>query len=151
MNLENLPILIILLLATLGSNNIIAIAAAFLLIVKLMGFTNWFPVIENYGLSLGILILTVAILVPIVTGRISAAEMVSALKEPVGLLDIGAGIYSAWAAGQGIFFIKESPENVAALIIGTIAGSCFLKGVAVGPLIAGGMVSMVLMIVHMVK
>lgn len=151
MNLENLPLLAILVLAVLGNNNTVSIATAFLLIVKLLGFGKWFPAIENHGLSLGILILTIAILVPVATGRISLIDMGAALKNPAGILAIGAGIFAAWAAGQGIFFIKESPEHVASLIIGTIIGACFLKGVAVGPLIAGGIVSMVLMMAHIAK
>ncbi|MEN6414278.1 MAG: DUF441 domain-containing protein [Veillonellales bacterium] len=151
MHMENLPILVILALAVVGNNNTVSIAAAFLLIVKLLGFDTWFPLIENHGISLGILILTVAILVPVATGRISLTDMAVAFKNPVGILAIVTGIFAAWAAGRGVFFIKESPEAVAALIVGTIAGVCFFKGVAVGPLIAGGMVSLALTVAHLIK
>ena len=43
------------------------------------------------------------------------------------------------AGGGGVELLKNDPHIVAALIIGTIIGVCFFKGVAVGPLIAGGM------------
>lgn len=139
---ENLPILVILVLAVLGKNQSVAIATAFLLTVKLLGLDGWFPVLEDKGFSLGIIILTIAILVPVAAGRITLHHMVEAFTTPLGLAAIGAGVFAAWAAGQGAFFIKVSPHLVSSLVVGTVIGVCFLQGVAIGPLIAGGLVSL---------
>jgi hypothetical protein len=40
--------------------------------------------------------------------------------------------------------MKSSPEAVTALMIGTLIGVCFFRGLAVGPLIAGSVVALVL-------
>lgn len=149
MALEDLPILLILVLAVLGKNQSVAAATAFLLLVKLLGLNGWFPVLEDKGFSLGITILTMAILVPVATGRITLQHMAQAFTTPLGLTAIAAGIFAAWAAGQGVFFIKVSPHMVSSLVVGTVLGVCFLHGVAIGPLIAGGLVSLVLALVNM--
>lgn len=137
---DNLPILIILVLAVLGHNQTVSVAAAVLLLIKLLGFNDWLPIIESKGLNIGVIILTMSILVPIVSGRITIKTMAEAVNTPAGIAAIVAGIFVAWAAGRGLFMIKTTPEVISSLIIGTIVGVCFLGGVAVGPLIAAGLV-----------
>jgi uncharacterized membrane protein (DUF441 family) len=151
MSWENLPLLIILVLAVLGNNQAVSVAAAFLLMIKLLGFDTWFPIIESKGLNIGVTILTISILVPVAAGRISLQNMVDACKNPTGLLAIAAGIFAAWAAGRGLFFIKASPDMITSLIIGTIAGVCFLDGIAIGPLIAAGMAYLAASLFHFIK
>ena len=144
MNWDNLPLLLILVLSVIGNNHSVSIAALVLLLIKLLGFGNWFPVIESHGLTIGITILTLAILTPIAQGRISTTAMLETFKTPIGIIAILIGIFVAWAAGQGVPFMKETPEAVTALVIGTIVGVCFFHGLAVGPLIAGGLVSLII-------
>ena len=144
MNWENLPILIILCLSVIGNNHSVSIAALILLLIKLLGFHTWFPYIEDHGITIGITILTLAVLTPIAQGRISIGGILEAFKTPIGLVAIFVGILVAWIAAQGVFFMKESPEAVTALVVGTIVGVCFFQGLAVGPLIAGGMVSLII-------
>lgn len=143
MNWEHAPLLIILVISVLGDNHSVSIAALLLLLVKLLGFDNWFPVLESHGLSVGITILTIAILVPVAQGNISLAGMAASFTTPITLIAIAIGVFVSWVAGQGVPFMKESPEAVTALVLGTIVGVCFFKGLAVGPLIAGGLVSLV--------
>ena len=144
MNWDNLPILIILALSVIGNNHSVSIAALVLLLIKLLGFSTWFPVIESYGITVGITILTLAVLTPIAQGRISTNGMFEAFKTPIGLVAIIIGILVAWLAAQGVPFMSGTPEAVTALIIGTIIGVCFFNGLAVGPLIAGGLVSLLI-------
>lgn len=151
MNWDNLPILIILFLSVIGNNHSVSIAALVLLLIKLLGFESWFPYIENHGINIGIIILTLAVLTPIAQGRISASSMAEAFKTPSGLVAIIIGIFVAWVAAQGLPFMRETPEAVTALIIGTIIGVCFFQGLAVGPLIAGGMVSLVISLLGFFK
>jgi len=146
MSWELLPLLIILVLSVVGNNQSVAVAAAILLLIRLLGFNTWFDTIESKGLNIGITILTLAILAPVAAGKISLANMVESFKTPIGLTAIAAGIFAAWAGGRGIFLLKESPEMISSLVIGTIAGVCFLQGVPVGPLIAGGLVYLILTI-----
>lgn len=151
MTYENVPLLIILVLSVLGNNQSVAVATGVLLLVKLLGLDAWLPAIESKGLNIGITILTIAILAPLATGKITLNNMVDAFKSPIGIVAICAGIFVAWAAGRGLLFINTSPEMVSALVIGTVVGVCFLKGVAIGPLVAGGLVSLVILLLGAFK
>ncbi|MCE5287267.1 MAG: DUF441 domain-containing protein [Pelosinus sp.] len=139
---DNLPLLIIFVLAVLGNNQSVSVAAGFLLLIKLLGLDSWFPLLESKGMNIGITILTIAILTPLATGRISLHHITDAFKSPIGILALVTGIFVAWAAGRGLLFINASPDMISSIVLGTVVGVCFLNGVAVGPLIAGGLVSM---------
>ncbi|GMA98307.1 DUF441 domain-containing protein [Pelosinus sp. IPA-1] len=143
MNWDNLPLLVILVLSVIGNNHSVSIAALLLLLIKMLGFETWFPYIENNGITVGITILTLAVLTPIAQGRISMEGIFESFKTPIGLVAVFIGILVAWVAAQGVFFMKGSPEAVTSLVVGTIIGVCFFHGLAVGPLIAGGMVSLI--------
>ena len=142
MNLENLPILVVLFISVLGNNHTVSIAAMALLLIKLLGLHRWLEFVELNGVTMGVTILTAAVLVPLVSGRVDASGIVKVFKTPTGLLAVGMGVALAWVAGQGVSFMKASPENVTALLAGTLIGVCFFRGLAVGPLIAGGMVAL---------
>ena len=49
-----------------------------------------------------------------------------------------ASFMAAIAGGGGVKLLSEDTELIPALIIGTMVGVIAFKGVAVGPLIAGG-------------
>lgn len=143
MNWDNLPLLVILVLSVIGNNHTVSIATLILLLIKMLGFTTWFPFIESHGINIGIVILTLAVLTPIAQGRMSTASMLEAFKTPIGLVAIIVGIFVAWVAAQGVSFMNASPQIVTSLVVGTIVGVCFFHGLAVGPLIAGGLVALV--------
>ena len=151
MSLDNLPLLIILVISVLGNNQSVAVASGFLLIIKLLGFDNWFPILENKGMNIGITILTIAILAPLASGRFSLKEAFTGFCSPIGIIALAAGIFVAWVAGRGLIFINTSPEMVGVLVLGTTFGVCFLHGVAIGPLIASGLVSLSIVILNALK
>ena len=144
MNLDYLPLLIILALGVIGHNNSVAIAATVLMLIKLLGFNDWFPILEKHGLNIGIIVLTIGILAPIASGKINMGIMLDTFKTPTGIVAIAMGVFVAWAGGLGIPLLKTSPEIVSSLVIGTIAGVFFCNGIPVGPLIAAGLVYIVL-------
>ena len=119
---EYLMLLVILALGIIGHNSTVAYAVLIVLILKLLGLTAMLD-----------------FLVPVATGDVTIANMIDAFKNPLGVAAIVCGILAAMAGGGGVELLKNDPHIVAALIIGTIIGVCFFKGVAVGPLIAGGM------------
>lgn len=143
MNWDNLPILIILVLSVIGDNHTVSIAALILLLIRLLGLDTCFPYLEKYGVNAGIIILTLAILTPVAQGTLSMKEMLNGFRSSSGIIAILIGIFVSWVASQGLDFMKASPEVVTALIVGTIAGVCFFHGLAIGPLIAGGIVSLI--------
>lgn len=142
MNFENLPILLILAIAVIGNNSSVAIAAAALLLLKVCGLASWLEVIETKGVNYGVIVLTAGVLAPLAAGKVDVNGLASIFKTPKGLLAIVIGLGVAWVAGRGVSFMQTSPEIVTALMVGTVIGVCFFKGLAVGPLIAGGMVAL---------
>ena len=69
--------------------------------------------------------------------------MLAAFKGSTGLISVAVGVFVSWMAGRGVPFMQGTPEAVTSLIIGTIIGVCFFHGLAIGPLIAGGLVSLI--------
>ena len=136
---EYLMLLLILALGIIGHNTTVAYAVIIVLVLKLLGLTAMLDILSVNGLNWGIVLLLAAILVPIATGDVTIANMIDAFKSPLGVAAIVCGVLAAMAGGGGVEILKDDPHIVAALIIGTIIGVCFFKGVAVGPLIAGGM------------
>ena len=136
---EYLMLLLILALGIIGHNTTVAYAVIIVLVLKLLGLTAMLDILSVNGLNWGIVLLLAAILVPIATGDVTIANMIDAFKSPLGVAAIICGVLAAMAGGGGVELLKNDPHIVAALIIGTILGVCFFKGVAVGPLIAGGM------------
>ena len=143
-----MPLLLILVLAVIGDNTSVSVAVLVLLLIKFLGLGSWLPVIQNHGLNLGIIILTVGVLAPLAQGGVSIREMLAAFKGSTGFISIAVGIFVSWAAGRGVPFMQGTPEVVTSLIVGTIIGVCFFHGLAIGPLIAGGLVSLIVSMVQ---
>ena len=131
---------LIIVISYLGHNMSVVYAALILVIAKLLLPLNYMDYIAKHGINWGIIVLTIAILVPIATGEIGIQEIVDVFKTPLGIITILTGIAVAIFGGMGVDFLKNDPHIVVSLVIGTIIGVCFFKGVPVGPLIAGGMV-----------
>ena len=148
MNGENLPLLLILVLAVIGENTSVSVAVLVLLLIKFLGLGSWLPVIQNHGLNLGIIILTIGVLAPLAQGSVSIREMLAAFKGSNGFISIAVGIFVSWMAGRGLPFMQGTPEAVTSLIVGTLIGVCFFHGLAIGPLIAGGLVSLIVSMVQ---
>lgn len=140
------PTLIILLvLAGLGliSNNMtVTLAILFLLAVRITPLNGYFPFAEKYGLKLGILILTVGVMAPIASGKISANDVLSSFLNWKSLLAIAIGILVSWLGSRGVTLMSNQPSTVAGLLVGTIIGVALFRGVPVGPLIAAGILSL---------
>ena len=64
---------------------------------------------------------------------------------------MAVGVLVAVAGHFGVGYMQATPEIVTALIIGTMAGVFFFNGVAVGPLIAAGIVCWLVELVKMVR
>ena len=56
-------------------------------------------------------------------------------------ISILVGALVAWLAGKGVPLMSEQPVLVTGLLIGTIIGVSFLGGIPVGPLIAAGILA----------
>lgn len=144
MSNEYIILLVLLALSYIGHNMSVFYAVGIILILKVFHLDSLMQLVETNGLNYGIILLTIAILIPLANGKITIQMMINSFTSPIGILALLAGIFAAVAGGSGISLLKDSPDVVTSLVIGTMIGVFFFKGVAVGPLIAGGITYMVL-------
>lgn len=138
-----LLLVILLILGVLSNNSTITISAAVLLIMQQTFLSSHIPLLEKYGVKIGIIILTIGVLSPLVSGKIQLPNLSGFLSWKMAL-SIAVGILVAWLAGKGVPLMGEQPILVTGLLIGTIIGVAFLGGIPVGPLIAAGILALFL-------
>lgn len=143
MQSEYILILAILLISLLAKNYTVAIACGILFFLRLAQANQALEMLENYGLTAGVLILTIGVLAPVAAGKLSIEQIKQAVLSPLGIVAILVGIVVACFAGKGIFLMKNDPLIVTAIIAGTVIGVALFRGVAVGPLIAAGITAIV--------
>lgn len=148
--MEYLMIFFIFGLSFFGHNMTVVYAAVIVIVAKIFSQIFSEPIILEYlgdhGLQIGIIILTAAILVPIANGTVTLATMINSFKSIPGIVALIAGLLAAIAGGSGVPLMQENPNVIPALIVGTMAGVFFFKGIAVGPLIAAGFTYFILAI-----
>ncbi|EHD22547.1 MULTISPECIES: DUF441 domain-containing protein [Brenneria] len=140
-------LLILLVLAGLGiisHNMTVTLAILILLAVRITPLNNYFPWIEKYGLTIGIVILTIGVMTPIASGKISAADVINSFLSWKSLLAIVIGVVVSWLGGRGVSLMSNQPSVVAGLLVGTVMGVALFRGVPVGPLIAAGILSLLI-------
>lgn len=138
-------LLILLALAALGiisHNNTVTVAILVLLIIRITPLSHYFPWVEKQGLTLGIIILTIGVMAPIASGTISAASVMQSFMHWKSLLAILIGVIVSWLGGRGVSLMAHQPSVVAGLLVGTVMGVALFRGVPVGPLIAAGILSL---------
>ncbi|MFB5759615.1 DUF441 domain-containing protein [Paenibacillus medicaginis] len=139
--------LLLLVLAGLGifsGNSSVTIAMVVLLLLRVMNLHQTFPWLEKYGLTVGIVLLTIGVMAPLASGRITVQEVLTSFLHWKSLLAIGVGVLVAYLGGRGVTLMSSQPAVVNGLLIGTVLGVAFFKGVPVGPLIAAGILSLLL-------
>ncbi|ASU16310.1 DUF441 domain-containing protein [Actinobacillus pleuropneumoniae] len=139
----SLFLVVLIFLGVVGNNNSITIAATVLLLVQQTFLNKYLPFLDKHGLSIGIIILTIGVLSPIVSGKISLPSFSEFLNWKM-LLAVVAGIAVAWLGGRGVSLMGGQPLLVTGLLVGTIIGVALLGGVPVGPLIAAGILSLLI-------
>lgn len=145
MNFSDPTLLILLGLAALGiisHNSIVTVAILVLLIIRLTPMEQYFPWVEKQGLTIGIIILTIGVLAPVASGTLSASTVLHSFLHWKSLLAIVIGVVVSWLGGRGVSLMSSQPSVVAGLLVGTVLGVALFRGVPVGPLIAAGLLSL---------
>lgn len=140
-------LLVLLALAALGiisQNMTVTLAILFLVIVRITPLHQTLPWVEKYGLSCGILVLTIGVMAPIASGKIAAGDILRAFVHWQSLLAVAIGIGVSWLGGRGVTLMSNQPSVVAGLLVGTVMGVALFRGVPVGPLIAAGLLSLLI-------
>lgn len=141
----NLIVLLVLLACGIFSHNsAVTIAAAVLIVLKITPLSSLLPYVQAHGLNIGIIILTIGVLTPIASGKISGESILKSFLSWKSLLAIAIGVFVAWLGGRGVKLMSNQPDVVAGLLLGTVAGVAVLRGVPVGPLIAAGILSVLI-------
>lgn len=128
----------LIIIGLLGRSHIIATAASLLLILKLTSLERYFPTVERRGLEIGLLFLMMSVLVPFATERVTWKDITTLFTSWYGILALAGGAIATYMNGKGLDLLKLEPEIIIGLVIGSIFGIIFLKGVPVGPLMAAG-------------
>lgn len=141
----NLIVLLVLLACGIFSHNsAVTIAVAVLIVLKITPLSSLLPYVQTHGLNIGIIILTIGVLTPIASGKIAGESILKSFLSWKSLLAIAIGVFVAWLGGRGVKLMSNQPDVVAGLLLGTIAGVAVLRGVPVGPLIAAGILSLLI-------
>lgn len=133
----------------LGRSPIITTAACLLLIVKLIHFQRYLPVIERRGLEFGLLFLTMAVLVPFASGKMQMKDVISAFTSWIGWAALIGGAAATYLNSKGLDLLKIDPQLIVGLVIGSIMGIVLLRGIPVGPLMAAGLTALILKILQL--
>jgi uncharacterized membrane protein (DUF441 family) len=137
-------LLLLIIIGLLGRSHIITTAACVLLIVKLISLDRFLPTIERRGLELGLLFLTMGVLVPFASEKISYKDVISVFTSWPGVLALLGGAIATYMNGKGLDLLKIDPQLIVGLVIGSIIGIVFFRGIPVGPLMAAGITAFLL-------
>jgi uncharacterized membrane protein (DUF441 family) len=143
---SNTLLVVFIVIGLVGRSNIITTAACILLIIKLLSLDRYLPSIERRGLELGLLFLTIGVLVPFASNKITAKEVLSVFTSWVGIVALLGGAIATYMNGKGLELLKIDPQLIAGLVIGSIFGIVFMRGIPVGPLMAAGITALLLKI-----
>ncbi len=139
MGREFLLLLLVLAVGIVGRNSLVTWAAVALVGLKLFGLDKAFQFADQWGIKVGLTILTFTVLLPFATGETDLGDIVRSLTGVKGITALAAGLLAAWLGGRGLNALSASPEIITGVLLGTILGTVFLKGIPVGPLVAVGM------------
>ncbi|MGB8002423.1 MAG: DUF441 domain-containing protein [Anaerobacillus sp.] len=143
-------LLILLAIALIAKNSSLIIAVAVLLVLKAVGLGDKvFPIIQSKGISWGVTIITIAVLIPIANGEIGFKQLGEAVKSSYAWIAMGSGVFVAILASKGIILLQDDPHITTALVFGTILAVAVFQGIAVGPLIGAGIAYMAMKIVEL--
>ncbi len=143
MNFSFVPLfpVTLILLGVVSNNNSITISATILLLMQQTALVQFVPLVEKHGLNLGIILLTIGVLSPLVSGKAQVPPVAEFLNFKM-ISAVFIGIFVAWLAGRGVPLMGQQPVLITGLLIGTVIGVAFMGGIPVGPLIAYGILSL---------
>ncbi|WP_238084424.1 DUF441 domain-containing protein [Pseudescherichia vulneris] len=131
-------------LGFLSHNTTVAVSIMVLIMIRITPLNVYFPWIEKQGLTIGIIILTIGVMAPIASGTLPPSTLLHSFVNWKSLIAIAVGIFVSWLGGRGVALMSAQPSLVAGLLVGTVLGVALFRGVPVGPLIAAGLVSLLL-------
>ncbi|MCI3920438.1 DUF441 domain-containing protein [Paenibacillus sp. TRM 82003] len=139
---SELLLITLIMIGILGRSRVITNAACVLLIIKLLSLERLFPILERRGLELGLILLTIGVLVPFASGRIAMKDVTAVFTSVPGILALAGGALTTYTNREGLELLSTQPELIVGLVIGSIFGIVFMRGVPAGPLMAAGITAL---------
>lgn len=133
----------LILLGVLSNNNAITVSSAILLLMQQTFLAKYIPFMAKNGVNIGIIILTIGVLSPIILGKVQLPNLTVFVSWKMWLAII-VGVLVAWLGGRGVSLMEHQPVLITGLLLGTILGVALLGGIPVGPLIAAGILSLII-------
>lgn len=130
-------------LSVIGKNQTVAVAVLILLLLRLTHQEKSIGLLDQYGITAGIIVLTAGVMAPIAGGKAGWKDLTAVVSDWRSLAAVAVGILVAYLGGRGVRLMAEQPLVVNALLLGTILGVAVFRGVPVGPLIAAGILAVV--------
>ncbi|MFD0695009.1 DUF441 domain-containing protein [Paenibacillus sp. GCM10027628] len=143
-------LVILIIIGLVGRSPIITTAACILLVFKLIGLDRFLPTVERRGLEIGLLFLTMGVLVPFASERISLKDIASVFTTWPGIIALIGGAIATYMNGKGLELLKIDPQLIVGLVIGSIFGIIFMRGIPVGPLMAAGITAFLLKVAYFI-
>lgn len=148
---SNIILIAILAISVLGKANSVAIASCVLLFINLLKLDKYvFPIVENYGVFIGLVILITAILIPIANGQITFESIKVIFTSWTGIAALLISLFTTYLSGLGLQYltVQGNGQVMPALILGAVIAAAFLDGVPVGPLITSGILALGIKLFH---
>ncbi|AKA68431.1 protein of unknown function DUF441 [Clostridium scatologenes] len=144
-------LIVILIASVVGKANSVAIATCILLMIKLLNIEEYiFPSIEKNGVTIGLILLIAAILIPIAKGTVTSNNVKNVFTSCIGVIALILSFLTTYLSGIGLNYltVQGHGDIMPAMILGSVAAAAFLGGVPVGPLITSGMLAVIAKLIH---
>lgn len=148
---ESIGLIIFLILGLLARSNLVAAAAAVLLMLRFTRLNFLLPVLERRGVEIGLLFLTIAMLVPFALGKVTVKDIGKSFLTVPGVLALIGGAVATHLNGRGLHMLNEQSPLMISLIVGSIIGIVVWGGIPVGPLMAAGVTYLLLEVIGFVS
>ncbi|MTV50550.1 DUF441 family protein [Heliobacillus mobilis] len=122
------------------------LAAVSILVLSQLGWGSLLEWVEQHGVDLGLLMLTLAMLAPFATGKIGLREVLGSFASLPGIIALVGGVIATNLNKRGIDLLSGEPQIIIGMILGSLIGIVLFGGVPVGPLMAGGLTALFLQI-----
>jgi uncharacterized membrane protein (DUF441 family) len=125
-------------------NSLLASAAGILLVLSFLQLQPALLLLEKRGVELGLLLLTLALLPPFASGKITPEDLKASLLSLPGLVAVTGGAVAAVLNSRGVQLLAICPEIATSVIVGSIASILLFGGILVGPVMAAGVTAVFL-------
>ncbi|MZP29635.1 DUF441 family protein [Heliobacterium undosum] len=139
-------LILILLLGVIARSPMTVLAAASILVLSYLGWGGLLEWIEQNGVDMGLVMLTLAMLAPFATGKVGVREVLLSFASLPGIIALIGGVLATNLNKRGIDLLSGEPQIIVGMIVGSLVGIVLFGGVPVGPLMAGGLTALFLQI-----